>query len=1713
MRKLVLFAAILAILGAYGCNEDNVYNPDVNTDGRVIGTIQGVVTDGADGTLLPGIVVSTTVRGASVSTVTDASGHYAFTNLDPGAYIVTFEESAKAIGDAHTTMIGHTEIPTLEDLSGIMDVPTDADFPYEVEANMEMFPLTGTAEGYVYVMTDGQTMVPAEGCQVVADFLDPGVNTSHDWWGIQISGNEWTATCDEMGHYSFTGLPAGAQGELRTLPYTYNDMTFDPQDATLDLRGGSVVADPFYFNAISVINITSMNWNDNVPFPVDGSFIATFSVPMDPATFTATLYSYSKALVPVTVSWEGNTVTIDPVNDLESGTNYTLTLAGWTADGVAYPQRSFNVFTSDDVPPAIVFSNFEGSQTFPIDGNLEFTFNMPMDPSSVVVWFDEDKLGDIVFNSSWNEGNTMLTIDPVVDLDYGMGYQVRVEGNSADGVTMGSPWMSFQTMALQDVIVVDTNFMSDFDHTANLYWTFSEAMDPASFEINMSDGDPIAFADPVWSNGNTTVTIDPYLDLDRGVYYTVTMSGMAASGAGFNYSSTYRTAIGDAPFIVQTNIVDGEFPIDGNIEVQFNKPMDEESVEVNFSGAVDPLFGAITWTDNMNMVFDPDVQLLPSTTYTFNVVGDALDGGHMNTTITFDTIGGIQMVWTNIRQVDGNPITNFPVDSPLQFRFSLPVDLNAPNTSIILYRNFPAQVPVLVHPTLAEDGYLLTVTPDQTMELDTEYNIVMTVGSGLLGDTTNIDITFTTEATPPEPVDVVANFTLDPAWDGNYDETNVTFSWDRDPNAATYNIYARNPGAAKDDFLLVLTVPQQATDTVTATVDLAANSIFQQYFDTRDTDTPQTPFDGRDVIFKITAVNGLGEGSDSGEFAVSDVYAPSGAFTGQDVSADDSAAPDGADNIVVVSFDADEYLDSSYTPVVTVTENDLSANNWGDPNYTPTVGNITYTDMDGYTQIDVEIVVADGMNGAGDYVAIDGFYDTSGNMVDVATTPIAPYQLTDGTAPTGTFADPGISADNSLGTDPVDFTMEFTATELLDETVVPTVTITDGGISDMVTYLGTYTYSVVGGVSVVTLDMQIPAGANVRGDFVTMDGLVDLAGNAMDAVVDSDPLVDTTAPGGSWTAQSASADNAGGGADATVTVTFTCPELLDSAVAPTFTITDGGYAGETAVDAANVVFTDVGNTTTVDFDVTIPAGMNAMDDTLSVNGLTDVSGNAQTVAISYALLDQTAPATPAGLTVTSANGDDATGDYSVVLDWTANTEADLASYEVFRDGVSVGTVAAGTETFTDNLTGEAAGNTHDYTLTAIDNAANASVATAAATATLADNVAPAVPAGLTVDSANGDDATGVYDVVLSWTASTESDLGGYDVYRGGVLLATVAAGTETYTDAGVPGAVDGGTAVYAILASDASGNDSALSSNVTATFADNVAPATPAGLAVTSANGDDATGTYTVILNWTANAESDFATYEVFRDGSSIGTTAANTFSDVLAGETAGNTHDYTLTATDATGNTSTATSAVTATLTDNVAPAVPTGLTVTSANGDDASGNYFVVLDWTANAEADIQGYRVFRDGVAVGTPTTNTFTDILAGDTAGSTYTYTVEAVDNSSNLSGQTAGVVATLVDNTAPAVPTGFAAANGPNAGEITLTWNANSESDLQGYGVFGGDTSGTYNLAGSPVAQGAASTSYTWTGLTTGTTYYFTILAQDASGNQSAQATEISFVAP
>ncbi len=360
--------------------------------------------------------------------------------------------------------------------------------------------------------------------------------------------------------------------------------------------------------------------------------------------------------------------------------------------------------------------------------------------------------------------------------------------------------------------------------------------------------------------------------------------------------------------------------------------------------------------------------------------------------------------------------------------------------------------------------------------------------------------------------------------------------------------------------------------------------------------------------------------------------------------------------------------------------------------------------------------------------------------------------------------------------------------------------------------------------------------------------------------------------------------------------------------------------------------------------------------------------------------DTTPPAQVTGLTASTVSST------QIDLSWTANTEADLASYNVYRDGVFLTSVT--TNSYSD--TGLTASTTYSYEVSAVDTSSNEGLKSAAVSATTSapDTTAPARVTGLTAT------ATGETTVDLSWNANTEADLASYNIYRDGVLVGSST--TTMFTDSGLTSLT---TYSYEVSAVDTSNNEGQRSAVVSVTTLDTTAPAQVTGLTAT------ATGETTVDLSWNANTEADLASYNVYRDGVFLTSTTLTTYSD--SGLTALTTYSYSVEAVDNVGNVGVAAS-TSVTTPDLTAPSQVTGLAAT------AVGVSQIDLAWTANSETDLSYYNIYRDGVLVATTTGNSFSD--TGLNSATTYTYEVSAVDNSGNEGSKSAPSSATTAVQT-------------------------------------------------------------------------------------------------
>jgi fibronectin type 3 domain-containing protein len=276
-------------------------------------------------------------------------------------------------------------------------------------------------------------------------------------------------------------------------------------------------------------------------------------------------------------------------------------------------------------------------------------------------------------------------------------------------------------------------------------------------------------------------------------------------------------------------------------------------------------------------------------------------------------------------------------------------------------------------------------------------------------------------------------------------------------------------------------------------------------------------------------------------------------------------------------------------------------------------------------------------------------------------------------------------------------------------------------------------------------------------------------------------------------------------------------------------------------------------------------------------------------------------------------------------------------------------------------------------------------------------------------------------------------------------------------------------------------------------------PTTPTDL-----TGGSATPT-TAGVSWSASTDAvGVAGYNVFRDGVKLGTTALRSYQD--SGLTQATTYTYAVSAYDLGGNTSPE-ETVEVTTKDVTPPSTPAHLVTAVVSTKQIN------LTWSPSTDLEaVADYYVFRGttpaglsqvGLAAATTSPSFISYPL---TPGTTYYFAVEAMDTSGNVSAMSAVVSAkTLAPPTAPTK----LVATPDSTTAIGLTWVAGASGlPLAEYRIFRGTSPS--NL--SQVAVNTK-TSYTDTGLTPGTKYYYAVEEEDTGGDLSPLSATVSATTP
>ena len=464
---------------------------------------------------------------------------------------------------------------------------------------------------------------------------------------------------------------------------------------------------------------------------------------------------------------------------------------------------------------------------------------------------------------------------------------------------------------------------------------------------------------------------------------------------------------------------------------------------------------------------------------------------------------------------------------------------------------------------------------------------------------------------------------------------------------------------------------------------------------------------------------------------------------------------------------------------------------------------------------------------------------------------------------------------------------------------------------------------------------------------------------------------------------------------------------------------------------------------------------------------------------------------------------------SRILNFNTVGNGDVAQYVFYRElqgasnFVSVGNAAAQvgpsmSVTLTNPLS---PGQDYLYCVEAVN-----ATGTGASATTLTYGSFPSAPSPVTVVS--GVSNLGV-TVNLSWGAVTGQNVTGYTVYRNTVnslpYPVSIAVGNVTqYSD----GTVTGGTTYYYLVEANSSDGKESLSNTANAVPVTAAAqPNAPTGFLETDGNAS-------VSLGWTAAVSTTFPVpgYNLYDSPSGGATVKANAtpvpgLSSVVSGLSNGATYNLWAQAVDSQGNLSPLSAAVTGY--PDAPPGVPGNFAGYSGfNSDEAY--------WNTSAAGSLPVSYYMVERIAL-TGSVTTFAQVPSNQTGyvdgsasnGSTYVYSVEAVDDS----GVTTGSHASGYSNSVTVV-TGLIAINPPSQisaqggiNQVALKWTdaLGSSSPVTGYQIYRATSiSGPFSVLTTAPVTTTEPNLYTDATAVNGTPYYYYFISQ-ASGTTAVSA--------
>jgi hypothetical protein len=486
--------------------------------------------------------------------------------------------------------------------------------------------------------------------------------------------------------------------------------------------------------------------------PVNTVVSATFSEPMNPATFTNATFTLTTLIggvaTPIAgvVTYSGSTATFTPTLVLAANKLFTATITTGAKDPAGAPLARNFVWTFTTAPPPTVVSTVPANLAPAVVVNtpISATFSEAMDPTTINgTTFKVTGPGVTPVAGVVSYSGTAATFTPTLVLANSTLFTATITTGAHDptGAPLAANFVWTFTTAPPPTVVstVPANLANTVAVNTPISATFSVAMNPATITgttFKVTGPGATAVAGAVTYAGNTA-TFTPTAILANSTLFTATITTGAQDTTGAplaaNFVWTFTTA--PPPTVLSTVPLNGAVAVaqSTTVSATFSEPMEASTLNTTTFTLAGPGTTAVTGTVSFagsTATFTPTAALATGTLYTATITTGATDptGNALaaNYVWTFTTAGAPSVTST----VPASGANDVPLNQKVAATFSghmTAATITAAGTFTLAVAGGGAAVPGTVTYDAASDTAIFA--PTAALAINTPYTATITTAA------------------------------------------------------------------------------------------------------------------------------------------------------------------------------------------------------------------------------------------------------------------------------------------------------------------------------------------------------------------------------------------------------------------------------------------------------------------------------------------------------------------------------------------------------------------------------------------------------------------------------------------------------------------------------------------------------------------------------------------------------------------------------------------------------------------------------------------------------------------------------------------------------------------------------------------------------------------------------------------------------------------------